>query len=438
MFFVCGLVPELKYVRRLTGRSIIRCAVLITGALLASNALAQQRVPLTLAEAEDIASAGEPGHAALLARASALNEQAVAAGQLPDPTMTVGLANFPISGGGFSTEGMTQAQLAVRQVFPRSRSRELDSERFQSLATETGKNADARSRDVLTATRTAWLETYYWQRAQQIVTESRPFFADLANVTRSMYAVGRKSQHDVLSAELELSRLDDRLIEAGRAKAEARAELSRWLGVDAYRPIAMKLPAWPQPPSLEDLQRGLDDHPRLIAADAGISATQSGVDLAQESYKSGWALDLGYGFRDGFLPNGESRSDFVSLSVEVDLPFFRKNRQDRKLASALNERRAAVETKNEMHAQLHSQLDLQHARWNDLTRRLTLYENQILGQSASQAQAALLAYQSDAGDFSDVMRGYIDDLNTRLDYIRLEVERAQSYAVLVNLGGVSP
>lgn len=437
MFFVCGLVPELKYVRRLARRSIKGCAVFITGALLASNALAQHRVPLTLAEAEDIASAGEPGHAALLARASALNEQAVAAGQLPDPTMRVGLANFPISSGGFSTEGMTQVQLGVRQVFPRGRSRELGTDRFQSLATETGKNAEARSRDVLTATRTAWLETYYWQRAQQIVKESRPFFADLVNVTRSMYSVGRKSQHDVLSAELELSRLDDRLIEAGRAKAEAQAELSRWLRADAYRPIAMKLPAWPQPPPLEDLQRGLDDHPRLGAADAGISARQSGVDLAQESYRAGWALDFGYGFRDGFLPSGEPRSDFVSLSIAVDLPLFRKNRQDRKLASALDERRAAVATKNEIRAQLRSRLDLQYARWSDLARRLTLYENQILGQSANQAQAALLAYQSDAGDFSDVMRGYIDDLNTRLDHIRLEVERAQSYAVLANLGGTS-
>ena len=66
-----------------------------------SNAGAQQRVPLTLAEAEKLAVADEPGHAALIARATAMEEQAVAAGQLPDPTMRVGLANYPISSGGF-------------------------------------------------------------------------------------------------------------------------------------------------------------------------------------------------------------------------------------------------------------------------------------------------------------------------------------------------
>jgi hypothetical protein len=51
-------------------------------------------------------------------------------------------------------------------------------------------------------------------------------------------------------------------------------------------------------------------------------------------------------------------------------------------------------------------------------------------------QAALLAYQSDNGDFSDVMRGYIDDLNARLEHIRLQVQRSQSYAKLANLGGL--
>ena len=122
--------------------------------------------------------------------------------------------------------------------------------------------------------------------------------------------------------------------------------------------------------------------------------------------------------------------------MSVGLPIFNDNRQDRNLASALKERRAAVASKDEVRAALRSRLQTQYARWSELSRRLTLYENQILGQSTDRAQAALLAYQSDAGDFSDVMRAYIDDLNTRLEYIRLRVERAQSYAELANLGGI--
>ncbi|MDH3619286.1 MAG: TolC family protein [Gammaproteobacteria bacterium] len=421
-------------VRRGTSPVYIALLTFTASLLWTSFAMAQQRVPLTIAEAEDIARAGEPGQRALVAQAAARQEQAVAAGKLPDPVLRVGLANYPISGGSFSTEGMTQAQLGLRQSFPRARAQ--GTEQFLAQAEAFSRGADARGRDVLAAVRIAWLETYYSQQAWMLVSESRPFFADLVTITRSMYAVGRKTQHDVLRAELELSRLDDRLIESERARSEAQASLSRWLGQNAYRPVAMKLPDWGKPPSLEDLRLRLDTHPSIASARAGVSAQQAAVEIAEENKKPGWALDVGYGYREGFLPDGSPRSDFVSLSVSVDLPFFSKNRQDRKLAAALGERRAARESQAELAARLSSELDAEYARWTDLTRRLALYETRILEQSKGQAQAALLAYQSDTGDFSDVMRGYIDDLNTRLEHIRLQVQRAQSYAALTNLGGL--
>jgi len=411
--------------------------IVVVALLFSFAAQAQHNIPLTLAEAEDLALDQEPGHAALLARASAFEDHAVAAGQLPDPTMHMGLANYPISSGGFSTEGMTQAQLGFRQSFPSGKSRAFSTRRLESMSLEMSASADARVRDVLMNVRSGWLEIYYWQHAHDIVTESRPFFSDLVSVTRSLYAVGRKTQHDVLRAELELSRLDDRLIEINRRHMQAKAALSEWLGPAANRPVASNRPAWEQLPAVEVLRTGLLSHPALRAADANVDAQRAGVELAEERKKPGWALDLGYGYRDGNLPNGDPRSDFVSLSVTMDLPFFSKNRQDRSLAAALSERSASEFEKNELLRRLSSQLDSEYAHWQDLTRRIALYESLILGLSENQAQSALLAYQSEVGDFDDVMRGYIDDLNTRLDHVRLQIERGQSYTVLANLGGFS-
>jgi outer membrane protein TolC len=388
-----------------------------TALLLSFAVQAQHNIPLTLAEAEDLALRQEPGHAALLAHATALEERSVAAAQLPDPTLRVGLANYPISSGSFSTEGMTQAQLGFRQSFPSGRSRTFSEQRFRSLALEMTNSAAARSRNVIASVRNSWLEAYYWQHAREVVTESRPFFADLVTVTRSLYSVGSKTQHDVLRADLELSRLDDRLIEIHRSYVQAKAALSEL-------------------PAIEVLHENLLAHPVVLAADARVAARSAGVEVAQERKKPGWALDLGYGYREGYLPSGEPRSNFVNLSVTTDLPFFKKNRQDRLLTAALSERSAAQYEKNELLRRLMSQLDAEYTRWQDLTRRVALYESMILGLSESQAQAALLAYQSEAGDFADVMRGYIDDLNTRLDHVRLQIERAQSYAVLANLGGL--
>ena len=423
MFFVPGRLPAI--------------CVFVSSVLLAAGAHAQQNIPLTLAEAEDLALDSEPGQAALTARADALAEQSIVAGQLPDPTLRVGLNNFPIEAGGFSTEGMTHALIGLRQAFPAGKTRSISTRKLVSLADEMNASAGARGRDVLTAVRQAWLDAYYWQQAHELVSESRPFFDDLAEITRSLYAVGRRNQQDVLRAELELSRLDDRLIDIDRHRGQAQAALGEWIGNKAHRPIALKLPAWDQPPSREVLLNSLPAHPALLAADAQIAAHKAGVDLAEEEFKPGWALDLGYSYREGHLPSGDPRSDFISLSVTVDLPFFgRKNRQDRSLAAALSERRAATNEREQLSRRLTSQLDADYSRWHEIDRRLELYETRILPQTADQSRAALGAYQSDRGDFADVMRGYIDDLNARLDHTRLQVERAQSYAVLANLGGL--
>jgi len=268
------------------------------------------------------------------------------------------------------------------------------------------------------------------------VTESRPFFADLATITRSLYAVGRRNQQDVLRAELELSRLDDRLIDIERQQLRARAQLGQWIGDDAERRVADKLPQWDDAPPLEDLVASLQAHPALQAADARIAAQDSSVGLAEQRNRPGWALDVGYAHRNGSLPNGDPRSDFVTVGVTVDLPFFRKKSIDSTLSAALQDRSASLADKERLRRSLESQLTAEYARWQELSRRLALYEERILIQARDHAQASLLAYQNDRGNFADVMRGYIDDLNTRIDYVRLNVEHEQAYAVLANLGGI--
>ncbi|RLA23230.1 MAG: hypothetical protein DRQ63_11920 [Gammaproteobacteria bacterium] len=431
-----GRTPQLKNITRYDAGFLLRTIGLVAGLFFAQVAAAQQALPLTLQEAEELALYDEPGQNSLRLRAGALRDESVAGGQLPDPTMRVGLANFPIQSGGFTTEGMTQAQLGIRQVFPGGDTRELTTRKFRTLADEMSHKADGRGRDVLTAVRMAWLETHYWREAHQMAIESRPFFADLATITTSLYSVGRKSQQDVLRADLELRRLDDRIINMSNQHGRSRAALSEWVGTESERPVATMMPEWKAVPPLGVLKKDLRAHPAMLAADASVGASFVSVDLAEQKYKPDWAVDVGYGYRDGYLSNGDPRSDFVSVSVTVDLPFFRSNRQDKSVGAALSQRRAADQSREELLRRLNSQLDAEYVRWEELGSRLALYEESILGVSADNASAALAAYQSDTGDFADAMRGYTDDLNTRLEYIRLQVERAQSYAMLANLGGL--
>ena len=435
MFSSNGFRPDLKLC---DGTPAGRLTLTLLALLLITvpdHGRAQQGPMLTLGEAQDIALASEPRQRALRDRARAREASAIAAGELPAPTLRAGVNNFPFESGGFSTEGMTNAGVMFRQSMPRGKTRELRRELHRRQARSFDQDANARGRDVGQWVREAWLDVFYWSQVEELLTTSRPFFEDLVDTTRSLYSVGRKSQQDVLRSELELSRLDDRLIDVGRAEAQARARLGRWIDEAAYRPLPSSLPALERLPPLAQLQQHLATHPILQAADADVDAADLAAQLAEQKSKPSWALDVGYSYREGTLPSGEPRSDFVTLGVTVDLPFFRKRSVDSDLLAAVSIRSAEQANREFLHRQLRSTLASEHARFTDLSRRLALYSNRILEQSGANAEAAMLAYQSDTADFSDVMRAYIDELDARVEFVRLEVERAKSHAVTTNLGG---
>lgn len=391
---------------------------------------------LTLAEAESLALQAEPGREALLANADAYQELSISAGELPDPKLRAGIANFPFEAPSFTREPMTQLQFGLRQSFPAGNTRLLDNEKFKIHALEQVQKAENRELEIIYSVRMSWLDIHYWQRNQIIIEKMRPYFNDLLTVTTDLYSVGIKDQQDILRAELELSKLDDRLLEINKKITQAQGQLSRWIKNDAYRTLDSELPNWSPLPSLDNLQANLTLHPMLAAATTRIDVQNKNIDIAKESYKPAWAIDLGYAYRDGVLPTGASRSDFVSLGVTVDLPLFKRNRQDRKLAAAVSQRRAAAESHEELSRYLHSQLATEYVRWEILNQRIALYKDQLIVQTDSQAELALQAYQNNTADFSEVMRSYIARLNMQIDYERLQIERAKSYALLTKLSGV--
>ena len=59
------------------------------------------------------------------------------------------------------------------------------------------------------------------------------------------------------------------------------------------------------------------NHPALMAADARIAARDAGVELADQRSRPEWALDVAYSYRNGSLPGGDPRSDFITVGVTI-------------------------------------------------------------------------------------------------------------------------
>ena len=57
-----------------------------------------------------------------------------------------------------------------------------------------------------------------------------------------------------------------------------------------------------------------------------------------------------------------------------------------------------------------------------LEQRQTLYNDFLLPQMQDQADASLTAYTNDKGDFAEVVRSLIAQLNTQLDALAINVD----------------
>ncbi|MGB1884895.1 MAG: TolC family protein [Gammaproteobacteria bacterium] len=379
--------------------------------------------PLSLEEAVSIAvTQTDPSVLVHGERVKALKHQSVAAGQLPDPEISFGLANWPIESFDYDQEPMTQIRAGVRQRFPKGRSLSILSERKGTQASAETARGVLRQLEISMATKRAWLELYYLSFAEDVVQESREAVSELVDVVQASFATGLQNNQDLLRAELELSLLDDRALDLKRQIQQQRADLARYIADDANRPVERRLPSWVGMESLGDIDTALVNHPAVAIQDAIIAGSHLNIDLAKEQYKPGVSVDAGYGARGG------DRADFASVMVSVQVPLFPDKRQDRVLAASEQEHAAAQHGRDAVLLDLRRQALRAHADIERLNSRVSLYQKVVVNRAEGAAVAALDGYQNQVSDFAELIRSRLSALDTVLKFRRLEADLGQAHA----------
>lgn len=402
---------------------------------LAAAQTAGTLAPLTLEEAVMLAlDADDPSVQRFEEEARALAERAVSESQLPDPQIGVTMVNLPTSID-FNQENMTQFQTKLRQSFPAGRTLALRRERRQAESEGARHAASLQRLQIMLDTRLAWLEMRYWRAAQQKITESRDAVVELEAATRADYTSGRGTSQTYLRTRLEISLLDDRLIEARRRHEVARADLARYIGAAATaRPLPEASPALKHPEDIAALREGLLSHPAIEQAEARIEMREREIDIAKQQYKPDWAVEAAYGVRSGNRMVG-GRDDFLTFGITFDLPIFTGKRQDRAVAAAGHDRQTARLDKDSRLLELNRLLNRDYATWTRLGERVGLYRDAVMARASETTEASLTSYASGFTDFAELIRARLAELDTELALIRLEVDRAQAQARLLFLEG---
>ncbi len=390
---------------------------------------------LDLKQAEQLAVQADPSIERFRATSRSFSEESFADDTLPDPKLRFGASNVPVDTFALDQENMTQLKLGIQQSFPAGDTLEIKSRQSKFLSSSALALADDVELKILRDVRETYLNLYYETAAHQIILETKKLFSDLVTITESIYAAGRASQQDVVLANLELARLDDRITKIQAREEGFRATLAQWIGEPAWNSISIEFPQLPPLMENVDLNQVIPQHPLIRAESARVEASKQVIEMSKQEYKPGFSATVDYGYRSGTSANGADRPDLLTAMISMDIPLFTENRQDKKVSANVLKTAAARHSKDDKLRRLKQYYEKNKYLWQRLGERERLYQDSLLVSAKNNTATALTAYQSGVSEFNTLMRAEITALDVRLEDLRIRVDRAAAQARLLYITG---
>jgi outer membrane protein TolC len=296
-------------------------------------------------------------------RKDRFNAEAEASSYWANPQVSASVQNLPTDGFAFDQEPMTQFKVGLKQQLPRGDENLYSQQKYQVMADQMSVESQARKAWLKREVTLTWLDWVYATRRIGLLDKEKSLLTQLLDFTDSRYSqgVGAAAQQDILQVRLALLSLDDKYVQAYQQKNEARSALSKWFGAPLDESVSAPLTqstrdAIEVDAILNDSNLSLSSfltviensepfsilqhHPEAMLLQIQTQIEAQNVNIAREQTKSQWAFEASYGYRQD-AQNGASRADFVSLGVQVDLPFFNKSRQDASIAAAASKMSAS-------------------------------------------------------------------------------------------------
>jgi len=388
-------------------------------------------------------------------RKDRFNAEAEASSYWANPQVSASVQNLPTDGFAFDQEPMTQFKVGLKQQLPRGDENLYSQQKYQVMADQMSVESQARKAWLKREVTLTWLDWVYATRRIGLLDKEKSLLTQLLDFTDSRYSqgVGAAAQQDILQVRLALLSLDDKYVQAYQQKNEARSALSKWFGAPLDESVSAPLTqstrdAIEVDAILNDSNLSLSSfltviensepfsilqhHPEAMLLQIQTQIEAQNVNIAREQTKSQWAFEASYGYRQD-AQNGASRADFVSLGVQVDLPFFNKSRQDASIAAAAS-KMSASETDFRLKVnELAANAEVLKSRLSALSERKALYETALIGETRQLSEAELTAYTTDTGDIGDVVNANLKQVQVQDYLLKIDIERARTLASLAYL-----
>jgi len=395
---------------------------------------------LELQQVIDTALDNNPGLAQKRAHASAMAAIPPQVGTLPDPILSFDAVNLPVDTFSTTQENMTQLRAGLSLQVPFPGKLRLRKEAADFEAQSASFDVDEFRLKLIRNVRIGWWNLFYLDRALETVRRNQVLLRQFISIAETKYEVGKGLQQDVLLAQVELSKLLDIEIQLKGARKEQQAHFNALLNLPAQNAVHLpvRVPEdLPKAPEEADLHLiALETRPLLGSLNERIKAAQKRVDLARKDYYPDFKLKAGYGFRSGNnTGRTDSRADFLTLGISVNLPVFISTKQSRALHQRTSERFKEELARQDAIESVLSETSSALADYVKTRDQALLFKTGIIPQASQTVSSMLAGYQVNKVDFLNLVRSQITLYNFETQYWKALAGARQSLARLSSAVG---
>lgn len=396
---------------------LLRAAALAGAWLTATWAAA---APLTLDQAIDLAVQRSPMARAARAGAQSAAEMARSSGQLPDPMLTVGVDNLPVTGADrFSTtaEGMTMKRIGIAQEWVPQDKRAAREAAANALAERESVMEQVAAADTRLQAALAYLDAYFAGEALRLTEHNEQHAREELAAGQARLKAAAGNSADVLALAGSLGMAEDESEELRQQRGAAEAALQRWVGL-----AAPELSAPPRLATLEQMSF-VAAHPAVVAKQKDLEVARQDVAVARLNRRPDWTWEVSYGQRTGY-------PDMVSFGVNIPLTVAPAARQDRETAAKqalVDKAQAELDEAQRAATGEYATLVSDAAR---LQARIERYRATVLVPAQQRSAVALAAYRGNQMSLVALFEARHAEVQAQRKLLALERDLARTQAQL--------
>ena len=325
---------------------------------------------------------------------------------LPDPRLQFGYQRMPM------TDPLQGAMYGFGQEIPFPGKLSLKGDIAQRDAERLEQEYTATRLRLIAVLKETYFDLHLVHKSIEIVEKNKTLLMQFEKTAKTRYSVGQAAQQDVFRAQVEISRVLDRLAVLDQQKESLHAAINRLVNRPPSGPLGTpeEIQTTILTILLQELSRRADEFsPALLATAKSIDRSERSVSLAKRQYYPDFDVTaLG-------LRNDRSNDNGYQVMVGIKIPLFYETKQKQGVREALASLEGAREDFAATRQDLLFQVKDGFVQAQRAERLITILRDAIIPQATLGLQAAQAGYAVGKVDFLTLLNSLLTLQDSQLE-----------------------